>query len=197
MAPRKAEVPTGYSRLFIGVRPDDDTQHFLDGLVGHCKRQLETGQLESTRWTSHRNRHLTLAFLGETPDGLIPRIANRLQQIAGRQSRCVGRIVSLHPFPQPRSRLLAAEMLANPELDRLHEACRRLMLELGMQPESAAYRPHFTLARNRRGFPGFEPLPVDFIAPLDNVVLYQSQPAAGGSQYLPLYEAQLAGPPTT
>ncbi|MCW8128280.1 RNA 2',3'-cyclic phosphodiesterase [Microbulbifer halophilus] len=197
MAPGEAEVPAGYSRLFIGVRPDADTQHFLDGLVGHCKRQLETGQLESTRWTSHLNRHLTLAFLGETPDGLIPRIANRLQQIAGRQPRCEGRIAFLQPFPQRRSRLLAAELLTNPELDRLHEACRRLMMELGMRPESAAYRPHFTLARNRRGFPGFEPLPADFIAALDNLVLYRSRPAAGGSQYLPLYEAQLAGAPAT
>lgn len=191
MPQRREEIPAGYSRLFIGIRPDARTQHFLDGLTGHCKRQLKADRLKSSRWTSHSNRHLTLAFLGETPDELIPQIEERLRQIAGQFSPCQGRVVSLQPFPQRRSRLLAAEMLTNPELDRLHEACRQLMIDLGMRAESAAYRPHFTLARNRNGFAGFEPLATDFVADLGNIVLYQSQLAAGGSQYLPLYEAQL------
>ncbi|WP_250464009.1 RNA 2',3'-cyclic phosphodiesterase [Microbulbifer litoralis] len=188
----RRKIPPGFSRLFIGVRPDARTQQFLDELANHCRQRWRTDRFGDTRWTSHGNRHLTLAFLGETPDGQTARIEDRLQQIAAQQPPCEARIVALQPFPQRRSRLLAAEMLPNPDLDRLHGACRRLMIDLGMKPESATYRPHITLARTRGGFAGFEPLATDFVLRLDNIALYQSHLAAGGSQYLPLYETPLA-----
>ncbi|MFC6635393.1 RNA 2',3'-cyclic phosphodiesterase [Microbulbifer taiwanensis] len=181
----------GDSRLFIGVRPDRLTQHFLDGLTSQCKRQLGSDRRDRTRWTSHTNRHLTLAFLGETRDELIPPIEERLAQIADALPACSGRIVSLNPFPQQRSPLLAAELLTNPALDRLHEQCRQLMMDLGMKPERATYRPHVTLARNRRGFARFEPVMLDHTLPVDNIILYRSDTVPSGSQYVPLFEAHL------
>lgn len=96
--------------------------------------------------------------------------------------------------PSPGAgKLLAAELLPNPDLDRLHERCRQLMAKLGMRPENATYRPHFTLARRARGFADLQPLTADFIAPLDNIVLYQSLMAPGGSQYVPIHEVKLEG----
>lgn len=181
----------GGSRLFIGVRPDKRTQQFLDGLVNQCKQQLGSDKRDRTRWTSHANRHLTLAFLGETPDRLIPAIEERLARIAASLPACSGRIVSLGSFPRRRAPLLAAELLTNPKLDRLHEQCRQLMVELGMKPEGAAYRPHITLARNRRGFARLEPVMLDHTLSVDNIILYQSHQVPGGSQYLPLFEAHL------
>ncbi|MGL6160252.1 RNA 2',3'-cyclic phosphodiesterase [Microbulbifer sp.] len=182
---------TATSRLFIGISPDTATQRFLDSLVDRCRRQL--GRSDRVRWTGHANRHLTLAFLGETPDELIPRIEVELAAIADRLPACRARIVSLHPFPKGRSPLLAAELLTNPELDRMHEECRQLMIRLGMAPEGAVYRPHFTLARSRRGFAHLAPLTLDFTLRLDNITLYRSHTAPGGSQYVPLFEAQLKG----
>lgn len=182
---------TATSRLFIGIRPDAATQRFLDGLVDRCRQQL--GRSGRIRWTSHGNRHLTLAFLGETSDELIPAIETELVAIAGRLPACRARIVSLHPFPKGRSPLLAAELLTNPELDRLHEECRQLCMRLGVTPEGAVYRPHFTLARSRRGFAHLDPLAVDFTLRLDNITLYRSHTAPGGSQYAPLLEVQLEG----
>lgn len=195
MQTRKREIPEDVSRLFIGIRPDARTQQFLDGLTSQTKQQLGPDKRDRTRWTSHANRHLTLAFLGETPDGLIPQIEESLAQIANVLPRCSGRIVSLNPFPQRRSALLAAELLTNPDLDKLHEHCRELMMKLGMKPERATYRPHITLARNRRGFAQLDPVMLDHTMPVDNIVLYQSQTAPGGSQYLPLFEALLEEAP--
>ncbi|SDZ76943.1 RNA 2',3'-cyclic phosphodiesterase [Microbulbifer marinus] len=191
MQTRNQENPEEVSRLFIGIRPDTRTQQFLDGLTSQAKRQLGSDKRDRIRWTSHANRHLTLAFLGETPDRLIPQIEQRLAQIATAQPRCSGRIVSLNPFPQRRSSLLAAELLTNPDLDKLHQSCRELMMDLGMKPERATYRPHVTLARSRRGFARLEPLMLEYTMPIDNLVLYQSHVAPGGSQYLPLFEALL------
>jgi len=193
MQTRRWEVGEEVSRLFIGIRPDKRTQQFLDGLVSQCRQQMGSDKRGRVRWTSHSNRHLTLAFLGETPDRLIPQLEEKLAQIATTLPPCSGRIVSLNPFPQRRSPLLAAELLTNPALDRLHGQCRHLMADLGMKPESAAYRPHITLARSKRGFTQMEPVMLDHTLPVDNIVLYQSHTAPGGSQYLPLFEAQLSG----
>ncbi|WP_237068272.1 RNA 2',3'-cyclic phosphodiesterase [Microbulbifer guangxiensis] len=180
-------------RLFIGVRPTADTQVFLDGLVNHCRQQLGQSAERAIRWTSHANRHLTLAFLGETPAELLPALEAGIVDIADRARACEARVVSLQPFPRNRSRLLAAELLPNPELDTLHRLCRELMIQLGLEPESATYRPHFTLGRNRRGFSRLPPLELDRIVTLDNIVLYQSRMTPGGSQYHPLLEAELPG----
>ncbi|WP_237061724.1 RNA 2',3'-cyclic phosphodiesterase [Microbulbifer zhoushanensis] len=177
-------------RLFIGIQPDRATQHFLDGLVGHARRLLPPGR-DKTRWTSASNRHLTLAFLGETSPELVPAIERGLVEIADNATACSARVVSLGPFPRPRAGLLAAEMISNPGLDRLHNGCRELMRDLGMKPESAAFRPHFTLGRNRRGFGRFPAEQLDFVVQLDNLVLYRSEMAPGGSQYTPLFEALL------
>lgn len=182
-------------RLFIGIRPDTRTQRFLEGLASHAQQMTGNDKQSSLRWISHSNRHLTLAFLGETPISLIPVIEGQLRQMGEELPACDSRIVTLSPFPQQRSRLLAAELLTNPALDRLHERCRQLMIGLGMKPESASYRPHFTLARSKRGLSRFEPLPVDFTVRLDNLVLYQSLMAPGGSQYQPLLEVSLRDTP--
>jgi 2'-5' RNA ligase len=176
-------------RLFVGVRPDAATQRYLDSLVSYCKQQL-TGRSQ-TRWLSPANRHLTLVFLGDTAAGLLPAIETKLGKIANEMPPCSGRLVSTHAFPNSRSRTLAAELLPNPELDRLHQRCRQMMKELGLTPESAHFRPHITLARSRRSFSRLPPLAADFSLRLTNIVLYQSQLSPGGSQYVPLFEAEL------
>ncbi|MEW5248503.1 RNA 2',3'-cyclic phosphodiesterase [Microbulbifer discodermiae] len=191
MASRKKSIAQDNQRLFIGVRPDSDTQQFLDGLVSHAKRTLGAGRSSPIRWTSHTNRHLTLAFLGETSADLVAEIEQRMQVIASELQRCTGRIAALHPFPQRKSRLLVAELLGNPDLDRLHRRCRQLMMDIGLKPESAVFRPHITLARSPRGFAAMKAQAVDFSVNIGNLVLYESLMAPGGSQYLPLIELPL------
>ena len=178
MEPANSEV-----RLFIGVEPDKSTQKFLDATVEHLRRMSLP---RDTRWIGHSNRHLTLVFLGETTVPLIDEIESRLQAIASGHPALFAQAASTHPFPKQRSRLLATELLPTPELDALHRDCRQLMVDIGMRPESASYRPHFTLARSRRGFSRLEPLPASHLCRLNNLVLYQSMLAPGGSQYTQL-----------
>lgn len=177
-------------RLFIGMEPDKATQKFLDATMEHLRRAPLP---RDTRWTGHSNRHLTLVFLGETAVPLVDVIESRLQAIASTHPALVAQAASTHPFPKQRSRLLATELLPNPELDALHRDCRQLMIDVGMRPESASYRPHFTLARSRRGFSRLEPLPASHLCRLDNLVLYQSLLTPGGSQYTQLCKFPLHG----
>lgn len=185
MEPERTDV-----RLFIGIEPDRATQKYLDATVDHLRRQSLP---RDVRWTGHSNRHLTVAFLGETTTTLVDDIEQRLQAIAKHHSPLFAQAACTQPFPRPRSRLLALELLPNPELDALHRDCRQLMIEIGLRPESATYRPHFTLARSRRGFSRLEPQPAAHLCRLDNLVLYQSLLAPGGSQYAQLCKLPLGG----
>ncbi|MFD1217896.1 RNA 2',3'-cyclic phosphodiesterase [Microbulbifer celer] len=177
-------------RLFIGIEPDAATQQFLDATVAHCKRLPLPRKL---RWTSYSNRHLTLAFLGDTQPDRIPELESGLSDIAAGTAPLWATIVSTHPFPKQRAKLLAAELLPNPALDALHRKCAQLTLSIGKKPEAAGFRPHFTLARSPGGFSRIAPMPTEFQCQLDNIVLYQSVMAPGGSQYHPLVRYSLCG----
>lgn len=203
--PRFAEVNRGHKsggtgndtskekiRLFIGVAPDAATQHFLDAISKHCERQ---GMPRDYRWISHSNRHLTLAFLGETEARWLDTIADRLQEIAGKHFSCNGQIVATHPFPKARAKMLAAELLPTPELATLQRECSALMAAIGKQPERKSFRPHFTIARSRLGFGRLTPIPAEFTCNLNNLTLYHSLLAPGGSQYSPLLALPLQNAP--
>ena len=189
MAPSDPEN-SALIRLFIGIAPDAAMQRFLDATVAHCRRLAVPRKL---RWLSHGNRHLTLAFLGETPETQLPLIEALLSGIAHCTAPLQGTIVSTHPFPKSRSKLLAAELLPNPALMTLHARCGDLMRQIGKQPEGTTFRPHFTLARSRGGFSRLPPLQTEHQCNLDNIVLYQSLLAPGGSQYQPLLRFPLDG----
>ncbi len=68
------------------------------------------------------------------------------------------------------------------------------MSATGKKPERKSFRPHFTLARSAAGFSQPAPIPADFTCALDNLTLYQSLLAPGGSQYRPLLTLPLTGP---
>ncbi|MCK7597459.1 RNA 2',3'-cyclic phosphodiesterase [Microbulbifer sp. CAU 1566] len=179
-------------RLFIGVAPDTATQRFLDATCHHCQ-QLRLPR--DHRWISHNNRHLTLAFLGDTSCQQLDTIETILRDIASSTAASYGQIVSTHPFPKDRAKMLAAELLPNPELSALHQHCRDLMTAIGKQPERKSFRPHFTLARSNHGFTRLPPLVTDFACRLGNLTLYHSLLAPGGSQYHPLISLPLEGSP--
>lgn len=176
----KENEPNNMLRLFIGVEPDAATQRFLDATAAECRHQALP---RDTRWLSHSNRHLTVAFLGETSADLLEPIEARLTEISRETEEIWAQAVSTHPFPRNKSKLLATELLPSPELDQLHQSCRQLMKDVGIRPESNSYRPHFTLARSRQGFARTQPLPTHHLCRLTNLTLYHSLLAPGGSQY--------------
>ena len=177
-------------RLFIGIAPDRNTQRFLDAV---CAEGEQRGMPRKFRWISHSNRHLTLAFLGETDPAHLETIERRLTDIAAHTPPTNARIVSAHPFPKTRGNLFAAELLPSPVLSTLHQSCQALMRAIGKTPERKSFRPHFTLARSPIGFSRPTPIPADFSCELNNLTLYHSLLAPGGSQYQPLLSLPLSG----
>lgn len=183
------------TRLFIGIRPCCPSQVFFDELVRHCKTGIWHKQPDQTHWTSPCDRHLTLAFLGDTPDYVIPLIEEGLANIARTVCSATGHLFSLGPFPAQNANALAVELIGDPNLQKLHERCRQLIIDLGMAPERGSYRPHITLARRKGGFRGLVPLHLDYSMLLDNITLYKSVPVPGCRHYHRLFETLLRGIP--
>ena len=185
---RDASSPAEPVRLFVGVAPDAATQRFLDATCAHLQGLRMP---RDCRWIGGSNRHLTLAFLGDTEPRHLQTIEGALQEIAMETPPCSGQIVSTHPFPRDRAKMLAAELLPTPALAALHGKCREMMTTIGKAPERKSFRPHFTLARSRSGFSRLPAVPADFICALNNLTLYHSLLAPGGSQYQPLLSLSL------
>jgi len=183
----------GSSRLFIGIHPQADSQILLDNLCTQYKGTLHPRPPAGIRWTRRQNRHLTLVFLGETVNEKIPLIQQGLKKIATETDQFEGRITSLNLFPKSHSKVLAVELECEAKLLKLHRDCKRLIKNLGMEPEKLSYRPHVTLARCRSGFSRFAPVALDCPLWLGNITLYQSNPTVESSLYRPLFETTLAG----
>ncbi|WP_299583285.1 RNA 2',3'-cyclic phosphodiesterase [uncultured Microbulbifer sp.] len=190
---QKEEKPSGQttSRLFIGVRPDKKTQEFLDNLIKRYQKQLENIKSDHLRWTTPANRHLTLAFLGNTPREIIPPLRQGLIALAQKKPRFQGLIYSLNPFPRRNPKALVVELATNPSLLELHQNCNRIIGVLGITPEKRTYRPHITLARSKEGFEQSSPFRLDFSISVENITLYESTPKPQSSHYHPLLEAAL------
>ncbi|QFT55487.1 RNA 2',3'-cyclic phosphodiesterase [Microbulbifer sp. THAF38] len=190
---QKKESLSGQStcRLFIGIRPDDASQIFLEGITDLCREQLKGISASHIRWANPANRHLTLAFLGDTQKEKIPHLKQGIIELAHSVNSFQSRIHSLNPFPRPQSSCLAVGLLPNPYLTALNEKCQQLISELGMEPESKPYRPHITLARCKKGFRQLAPLSLDFPFLAKNIILYQSTPQVEQSHYHPLLEVNL------
>jgi 2'-5' RNA ligase len=129
-------------RLFIAIQPPDPT-------LAHLQRMQQTLRpLLPARWTPRDQLHLTLKFLGETPDDQLPDLIEALRQIEIKYP------IHLRPtavvcFPPQGSIRIIAAALEDQEnrcanlADEIDLACHRA----GYRLESRRWTPHITLAR--------------------------------------------------
>lgn len=134
-------------RAFVAVVPPADALAELDAAVAPLRATYP-----GLRWTPATQWHLTLAFLGEIDDGVLPDLAERLTRAARRhpptELRLAGggrfgdrvlwiRVQGSHGPPDGLRRLAAS----------VGAAARRCKIAVADRP----HRPHLTLARGRDG----------------------------------------------
>ncbi len=102
------------------------------------------------RWVRGEGIHLTLKFLGDTPEETVPRISEVLTAaISDIRSHelSLGRIGT---FGGKRPRVLWVDLDGEVEaLRSLQEAVEEALSKLGFERERRAFNPHLTLARVR------------------------------------------------
>ena len=176
-------------RLFYAVAADDEVKAAAAETVERLRRAPG-----DYRWVDPRDMHVTLRFLGETPEADLPAVEARLRDAASRRP----------PFELVYGGVGAFESLDDPRvvwlgLDAGFEAMLALAELLG-RDEPRPFAPHMTMGRRRR-----EPVPPEFLAalraeprwslrrPVTKLSLYASRPAPFGHAYEILLEADLAG----
>jgi RNA 2',3'-cyclic 3'-phosphodiesterase len=100
------------------------------------------------RWTPAAQMHLTVAFLGEQPESLVPPLTSALDSIAGASTRLSLAMQGLGAFPTwRRARVVWLGVEQSPALMQIADSVARSCRDLGIPAEGRPFHPHITLAR--------------------------------------------------
>jgi RNA 2',3'-cyclic 3'-phosphodiesterase len=136
-------------RLFVAITPPATALAEIDAAVA----PLRATRPELT-WSSPQSWHVTLAFLGEVDDAVVPRLAVRLERAAGKYPRLELSTAGAGAFPTaPRARVLWTGVRGDPVILRdMSASVAAGARHAGAPPpdERRRFRPHITLARSRQ-----------------------------------------------
>ena len=102
--------------------------------------------VREARWVDIENLHLTLRFIGETPEDQLEDIGRALQGVRADAFELVLSGVG-HFESRKRVRALWLGVEANPALMALHERIAAALMRAGRAPDARRFVPHVTLAR--------------------------------------------------
>jgi 2'-5' RNA ligase len=136
-------------RTFIAIDLDGGLKDKLEALVGEFSRLAD-----NVRWVRPAGMHLTLKFMGETPDHKASAMAEALRALSGRHKSFPMRLRGLGFFPPGRSqpRVIWVGIESGPELGLLQREIEAAAEKLGYEREKREFHPHLTLGRVK--FPG-------------------------------------------
>lgn len=167
-------------RLFVAVFPTAGVQQALSQAVQALAPHL-------FRLTPPDRIHLTLKFLGESPQESLPRLTGALEPLRNREAPFEATVANLGVFPSPRrARILWAGIGEGSErLVGMAETVETLLEPEGFAREDRRFVPHLTLGRARRPTP-FDPsgtsLPTLRFG-VDSVELVHSEQTRDGVAY--------------
>jgi 2'-5' RNA ligase len=135
-------------RLFVAVVPPPEAlEHLAAALGGARSREAAVLGAETLRWSRPDTWHLTLAFLGEVADRLVPDLERRLHRAAARHSAADVALTGAGRFD---GRVLwigfSGEVTG---LKRLAASVQAASRRAGAGVDERPLRPHITLARAR------------------------------------------------
>jgi len=179
-------------RLFVAV---DVPQEIKGAIEKDVVDPLRPG-VQGARWTRPEGRHLTLEFLGETPDDRVAVITRALRKAAKKNRSFETSFEELGGFPtlrRPRVIWVGLGEGAD-EMRSLAADVNRELEPLGFDPESRPFTPHYTLARFAR--PRVIAELAEVLVPttkfaVSEVVLFHSQLHPKGARYTALERVPL------
>ena len=131
-------------RLFAAIAiPWDIAQ----GLADH-----QTG-LSGAKWRTPEQLHITLRFIGDTPENKADDLDAELSAIAAEPFELA--LAGVGHFGEPQDiHAIWAGVAENPALLRLQKRCESAARRAGLAVDTRLYRPHVTLAYLKRPDPG-------------------------------------------
>jgi len=103
------------------------------------------------KWVKRNNLHITLKFLGNVEESLLPKIKTNAQAAIEGQSRFQVNVDKLGSFPHMGyPKVIWFGLSSAPEeIYRLHNELEEQLTKLGFSKEDRDYVPHVTLGRTK------------------------------------------------
>jgi RNA 2',3'-cyclic 3'-phosphodiesterase len=176
-------------RTFIALDISDEARSECSRHIEEMRRQFKDVRVG---WERTQKLHITLKFLGPTPDTVLPKIEEGLRRIAAYQPRVYLALSRTGVFPgKARPRILWVGLSdESGGAQNLYSEVDSVCSELEFAGEDRDFRPHITVGRVRE--PQKATLlakahlsrtiePVEFT--VGEIVLYESRLASKGSEY--------------
>jgi 2'-5' RNA ligase len=186
-------------RLFIAFPLPEPVPTQLDEIISSLRRPGD-----NIKWVRPENLHLTVRFLGETDERLVPSLAVQIDRAAREAAPAECVIDRVGCFPnRSRPRVIWVGLSGSTDiLTSLAANIELAVQDMGFSPEKKRFQPHLTLGRVRRNgkagdlterLDGYrlEPLPLR----LDRLALIKSTLTPAGPIYQVLHEAVLGESP--
>ena len=186
-------------RLFIAIEIPHTIRQSLSDLIS----EVRAGSDSHIKWVKPENIHLTLKFLGDTPQEKVPLIVKGIENVAVSLTQFSLKAQGTGVFPSTKQpRVLWAGVTALPEMERLYHLIDEKLIPLGFLGEKRGFSPHLTLGRVAETADSnviqtvvkrlLQSQQKEFgSADIDHVTLFQSTLAQGGSIYTPLMRIDL------
>jgi 2'-5' RNA ligase len=184
-------------RLFIAVPLPDAAVHEVAAIVDEVRSMPLPAGARDVRWVRLDGLHLTIRFLGPTPDERVAALVEAVEAVAastdGRIELELARSGTFPAGRRPRVLWIGVEG-ATDALARLAAATEAALASRGWEPSERAFRAHLTLARSDgiavaervagRLAAGMADRRIE--APVDRIGLFESITGAGPARYLPV-----------
>jgi 2'-5' RNA ligase len=132
-------------RCFIAVNLPDETRNALGSVITELKK---TGA--DVKWVNAGNIHLTLKFLGNTNDSLIPILADALSKKLSLYHAFYITIAGVGCFPsEKRPRVIWVGIKDSEVLANIQKDVDAVLTGFGFAPEVRSFSPHLTIGRVR------------------------------------------------
>ena len=130
-------------RLFLAINLDLGVRRSLVEATAPLRTAAPT-----LSWVDETRLHLTLKFLGEQSEDVVPRVAASVSEVAERHKQFTIKLSDVGAFPNfRRARVVWMGIERDPRLELLQHDVEVACQELGFELDGRAFRPHLTLAR--------------------------------------------------
>lgn len=179
-------------RLFVALKiPDEALNRLLDIRNSRANEEL------NIKWEPKEKLHLTLKFIGEVQEELIPQIKNELKFIEDfSEIKCeINKFGLFYRFENPS--ILWAGLQCSKTLELISEELNNKLQSIGVEKENRKFKPHLTLLRVKKSvdedllnkFKNYNLNPILFKG--KKISLIKSDLKKGGSVYTELENYKL------
>ncbi|MBN1818477.1 MAG: RNA 2',3'-cyclic phosphodiesterase [Sedimentisphaerales bacterium] len=185
-------------RCFIAVDLDESIRLHLKR-IQYTLQERSGIKTSDAKWVRPDSIHLTIKFLGEVRDSVLPEACSVLEKSVADYSPFSIALAGIGTFGSP-ARIVWVGAQDHPTLIGLQKELDKGFEPLGFLPESRSFSPHLTLCRVRSRSAGLKlsnlvqeiPSPNLGLLSVDSVCLYKSELTKTGPIYTVVSKAVLS-----